>query len=70
MAIAIGLTLVMAFSALLWITPRRISLHITIAMFVIPAAYIFGHFYGLSAGLLIANGIIAAMGLRYVVAKL
>jgi len=60
MAIIIVLALIGSFAALLWSTRHRIYLHIAIASSVIPAAFFFGHQFGLSSGFLIAIGVMLA----------
>ena len=65
MAIAIGLTLVMAISALLWTTTQRIALHIAIAIGCIPAVFLFGFYFGLIAGFMLAIGVMAVTCVRY-----
>lgn len=56
MNILIGITVVSAFAALLWLTRHHTMIHIAVLCALIPAAFLFGAVYGLSAGLLIAIG--------------
>lgn len=65
MAIIIGLTLVFAFSALLWKTTRRVALHIALAIGFIPASFLFGFYFGLAAGFMLAIGVMAIICVKY-----
>lgn len=65
MAILAGLAVISIFEALLRLTQQRTSLHITIFSALIPAAFLFGHEFGLSAGFLIAIGVMPSVRALY-----
>ena len=57
MVIISGLILIGIFAALLWWTQYMTYLHIGVLSATVPAAFLFGHLFGLSAGFLIAIGV-------------
>ena len=57
MSILIGIIIVSAYAATLWLTQTYMILHLAILTAVIPAAFLFGYLFGLSGGFLVAIGV-------------
>lgn len=57
MAVLIGIAVVSAFAAMLWLSQDHTPLHLAVLSSTLVAAFLFGAFFGLSGGFLIAIGV-------------